>query len=141
MIVRATLALLGLFGLLISLLFTLVYYGKMRADTPALPRICRLDNAECESLIRRSEAHLVGIPNFVVGLCFYIAIIAFALMPPGAAPLLERTLLMASGGTVTIGIFLTYVLLVRLRTNCVLCLTSHLINACVFGLLLFLAET
>src|SRR5512140_1877239 len=98
MIIRATLSFLGLLGFLISLLFTLVYYGKMRADAPSLPRLCRLEDAQCQSLIRRPEARLFGVPNFVVGLCFYLALISWSLMPEGAAPLLEHTLLIAAGG-------------------------------------------
>jgi uncharacterized membrane protein len=136
MIARVILACLGIFGFLISLFFTLVYYGKMRADGPAIPRVCRLENATCQSLIRRPEARLFGLPNFVIGLCFYLMVLAFALLPGGAAPLLERTLLVASGGAVAVGVFLSYILLVRLRTPCLFCLASHLINACIFGLLI-----
>jgi uncharacterized membrane protein len=137
MIARATLAFLGLLGLAISLFFTLVYYGKMRADAPSVPKLCRLENSSCQELIRMKEAHLFGLPNFVIGLCFYLALLVFSFLPEGAAPLLERTLVLASGGAVTIGIFLSYVLVVRLRTNCILCFASHLINAFIFGLLLY----
>ena len=83
------------------------------------------------------EAHLLKLPNFVVGLCFYLALIAFSLMPDGAASLLERTLVLASGAAVTISIFLAYVILVRFRTTCVLCFASHLINAFIFVLLVY----
>ena len=137
MIVRATIAFLGLLGLAISLFFTLVYYGKMRADAAPVPKVCRLGNSSCQELIRMKEAHLFGLPNFVIGLCFYLALLVLSLLPDGAAPLLERTLVLASGGAVTIGIFLSYVLIVRLRTSCILCFASHLINALIFGLLLY----
>jgi len=137
MIAHAALALLGTLGFLISLLFTLVYYGKMRADAPLIPKACRLDDSSCRELIHMKEAHLFGLPNFVVGLCFYLVVVAVALMPDGASPLLERSLVLASGGALTISIFLAYVLVVRLRTTCVLCFASHLINAFIFGLLLY----
>lgn len=136
MLIRVILGLLGILGFLISLLFTLVYYKKMRSDALFLPEVCRLEDSTCQTLIRRPEARLLGIPNFLIGLCFYLAVIALSLMPAGAAPLLERTLVFAGGAAVTFGVFLSYTLIIRLHTHCILCFASHLINACIFGLLL-----
>ena len=137
MITRAMLALLGILGSLVSLYFTLVYYGKMRADARGIPRICRLEESACQFLIRRPEAHIFNFPNFVVGLCFYLAVICLALMPEGAAPRFEWMLRFASGVAVAVGLYLSYTLIVRLRVNCTLCFASHFTNVCIFGFLLF----
>lgn len=125
----------GLLGFLISLYFTLVYYGKMRAEQPFLPRVCTLGSSSCQELIRRPEARLLGLPNFVLGLFFYAAVVAEAVLPRGSAPSLEAALLVAAGGAVVLGLVLSYVLIVRLRTNCILCFASHAINLLLFVLL------
>ena len=79
---------------------------------------------------------MFGPPNSLLGQCFYAAIIVG--VPLGA--LSEQPWAMLYLGvslvTVGLGIFLTYTLLFVTRVPCVLCFTSHVINAVIFGLLL-----
>lgn len=139
MIARTAIWLLGGLGYLISAYFTLVYYGRIGADLRFVPRACTLNEETCQSLLRRPEARLFGLPNFVVGLFFYAAIIIGALIPAGTIPFLERGLVLASGGACSISVYLTYLLAARLRSACVLCFAAHAINAAIF--VLFLLST
>ena len=141
MMITLALCFLGTLGFLISLYFALVYYSMICADQAFIPALCRLDESTCQRLIRRPEAHLFGFPNCVAGLIYYPAVVAAALLPPGSAPWYERAVLFAGGGALSVGLYLSYLLLARLRTNCVLCFASHVVNACLFLLLLVRTRT
>ena len=136
MIARLSIGLLGSLGLLISVYFTLVYYGLVKAEAPYIPRVCRLEESSCQSLLHRPEARLFWLPNSVLGLVFYLLVIASSLPARGLPPGLESVVLRASAVTVCVSVYLAYQLLAKLRVRCVLCLASHAINACLFLLLL-----
>lgn len=122
-------------GLLISLYFTLVYRGVLRSDSTMIPQFCRMDNESCLSIIKTREARIIGIPNFYLGILFYLAILAVALFP-ALTPYVLDSLKIASGFTVIVGIVLSYTLLFVMKKNCVLCFTAHVVNLILFVLLL-----
>ncbi len=132
----ALLIALSVVGFVLATYFTSVTYGWSRADARWIPAFCRLNEASCGSIIFTPRARMFGPPNSLLGQCFYAAIIVG--VPLGA--LSEQPWAMLYLGvslvTVGLGIFLTYTLLFVTRVPCVLCFTSHVINAVIFGLLL-----
>ncbi|MFQ5797723.1 MAG: vitamin K epoxide reductase family protein [Bacteroidota bacterium] len=121
--------LLAAFGFLVSLYFTLVYYKLMAPDTKFVPSICRLGEQTCRTILSTREARVLGVPNFLLGLIYYLGLItlgAFELIHPstwGYEALMTISLL-----TVLLGVYLTHSLLSKLRVVCVLCIAGHLIN-------------
>jgi len=135
MLQQATLGIFSALGFMISLYFTLVYHKLMPPDAPFIPKLCRMDQSSCQSLLSTRDARVFGVPNFYLGLVFYVVIVVVSIAP---SPVREWRLLVAgaSGLTVAASLFLSYSLLVRLKTNCVLCYSSHLLNLLIFLLLL-----
>ena len=123
-------------GFGISTYFTAVAYRWMRPDTRWIPGFCRMGERTCASIVFTPRARVLGLPNSVLGQLFYAALLAGA--PLG---LLEQQLpfmlyLGASLVTVALAVYLSYSLLFITRVPCVLCFTSHGINAVIFLLLI-----
>jgi uncharacterized membrane protein len=124
-----------LLGAAISSYFTGVAYHWVRPDTRWVPAVCRMGEASCATIVFTPRARVFGVPNSVLGLLFYVVLAVAALTGALDAALPRQLLLAASLGTVALGIYLTYSLLFVTRVNCVLCFTSHAINAVLFVLL------
>jgi uncharacterized membrane protein len=123
-------------GFLISLYFALVHRNIIRPDATWIPAFCRIDEQSCGSILRTPEAKIIRIPNFYLGIGYYVLLIVLCFFPSLIKEfLLElRTL---SGFTVFVGAVLAYTLIWRLRVSCVLCFTSHAINLALFLMFLF----
>ena len=135
MVERIFIGLLALAGFLISLYFTVVHRKPIPAIERYVPTVCRIDPATCASLLATPEARLFGIPNFHLGLLFYTGLIGSVLLS-NVWRQLHLMLFLGSLVTVLMGGYLTYVLLVRWKVRCTLCLASHAINLLMFLLLL-----
>jgi uncharacterized membrane protein len=128
------LAVLSSIGLFISLYFTLVYFKLTPPDARFIPKFCRMDQSSCESILAAPDARLFGIPNFFLGLVFYLALIVAIVLPE----LMEKTYFLfvaAAGLAAATSLFLSYSLLFRLKARCILCFTSHVLNLLIFLLL------
>jgi uncharacterized membrane protein len=125
---------LSIAGFLISLYFSGIYYGYVRHSVWWVPSFCRPDQQTCSTILHTPEARLFGLPNFVYGLAYYIALIAAVAGAPGG--LLFDLLVAASALTVILAVQLIYSLRIRLKTDCTLCYASHAIN-CVVAALMF----
>ena len=137
MIIRLGLFYLGALGFLISLYFTLVYHNKLRPDQWFIPRICRMDESTCRYIIRTPYSKVLGVQNSVLGLIYYVCVMAIALGSSVQATGLFYELVIAiSIGTFLFSIYLTYSLLVKLRMNCILCFASHALNMLIMLLLI-----
>lgn len=123
------------FGLLISLYFVLVYHGILEPDSRFVPSLCRMNKESCLSIIHTPDARLFGIPNFHLGVLYYLVLIALVFFQD---LLIENStaVRILSGGTVVVGAYLTYSLLFKLKTHCVLCYGSHVVNFFLFMFLL-----
>jgi uncharacterized membrane protein len=121
-------------GFLISLYFTLVYYGILTADQRYIPDSCRMEERTCQQIIHTTEARLFGLPNSLIGLWYYLLVI-ISTVTPGIVP--HKIMIIASASTVAVGIYLSYVLIMKLKIPCILCFTGHGINASLFTLMLF----
>lgn len=130
------LALISTFGLLISLYFALVHRNIIRPDSAWLPAICRIDEQSCGSILRTPEAKIIRIPNFYLGIGYYVGLIILSFFPEIIGEFLFE-LRVVSGFTVFVGIVLTYSLIWRIRVSCAFCFISHAINLVLFIMLLF----
>ena len=121
----AVLALAGL-GLWISVYFTGVYYRWFRPDVFWIPRVCRLEEKTCLTVLETPRAKLFGAPNSAFGIGLYLYVIAnFWLFPRWTGLVLIALALARSA-------YLAYSLLFVTKVPCVLCFTSHAVNLGLF---------
>ncbi len=113
-------------GLLISLYFTLVTYRIMPPDARWVPKVCRMREDTCRSVLDHPDSRVAGIPNSVPGLVYY-CVVCLAAVAGFPAPL-RLPLLVAAWAAVALGLYLTYSLVFRVGVACRLCLASHAIN-------------
>ena len=76
-------------GLSIALYFSLVYYRVIEADNRWIPSFCRMEKGGCMRILDTPEAKVLGVPNSVLGVLYYLAIllvpISRTLSPSGRA--------------------------------------------------------
>lgn len=100
-------------GVLISIGFVLMARGKVSPRRTFLLRFCRLEEASCTRILSTPEARLFSVPNYWMGLVYYTLL----LVASTSQSLLDLSLFgffFASLITVAVGIYLTYILLVKL---------------------------
>src|SRR6185369_6507639 len=82
----------GSIGLFISLLFAWATHakpprGNSESDTPPLvwrivPTLCNMESGTCGSLLQSKQARLLGIPNYLLGIVFYLFSLSVAIFTP-----------------------------------------------------------
>ncbi len=131
------LILLSTAGFLVSAYFTGVYYGRLRSNVWWIPSMCRMDRSTCSTILKTPEARIFGIPNFVLGMVFYLLMIIMGTYRSFSSfDFLFDLSLSISLFTVVLSVSLIYSLLFKLKTNCILCYTAHAINFCIAVVLL-----
>lgn len=123
-------------GLGIATYMMLVSYGLLDPQHPLVPPFCRLDEGTCLRIVHSRNARALGPPNALLGAVYYILLIAVSLWFPTPPRILLRIVLIIAGCTVILSMYLA-ASLIRTRTHCVLCYTSHIINVLLMILLLF----
>ena len=124
---RALLLILAGAGHASAAIFTGVSYRLIAPDAAFLPRLCRLGEATCARVLDSPRARIFGVPNSLLGMAYYLAVIGRAIAGVAPAWLMTAYRLVALG-TVALGAYLSYSLLVVTRVPCVLCFTAHGIN-------------
>ncbi len=111
--IAAALVLLALVGFANAVYFTLLAYRLLAPGVGVLPRVCRLSDHACEAVVHTKYGRLLGIPNSVPALGYYLLVVA-------AAGTRDPRLLDASlvGATVTVLLapYLLWALFVKLKT-------------------------
>lgn len=100
-----------------------------------MPKFCRLEKGTCESLLNTGDARIFKVPNFYLGILFYIFIF-IVVLDEGLFAFLYISVLTITGFTVVLGLYLIYSLFFKIRIQCILCLASHTINLTLFILIL-----
>jgi uncharacterized membrane protein len=119
-------------GLAISAFMLLITYGRVAADARWVPWFCRMDEGTCRRVVHAPQARAFGVPNAALGVAWYIVVATWAMTPAWAgisAACVAMTV--ASAGVVAFSAWLAWVLIGVIRTPCVLCFTSHVINVLV----------
>jgi uncharacterized membrane protein len=120
----------ALVGWIIAFYFTGVYYKWLSPDIFWIPKICRMSEKTCVSVLDTPRAKMAGIPNSVFGLFVYAYLALDAIVFP---PYLGFLLITAS---LARSIYLAYSLLFITRIPCKLCFTAHALNLALFLLYL-----
>jgi uncharacterized membrane protein len=115
-------------GLSIALYFSLVYYHLIQADNRWIPSFCRMERGACMRILDTREAKVLGVPNSVLGVLYYVAILLVPITR------FETLFLIASIFSVGLGMYLVRALVVRLKVHCPLCYTAHGINLVIANL-------
>ena len=123
-------------GLYIAAYFTLVYYGRVAADTRLMPSVCRLEERTCQTVLNTRYARVFGVPNSLLGALYYPTVIVILSGGWGSAPV-GAALIAVAWFTVALGFFLAYSLFFIIRIPCPLCLAGHGINLALALLLTF----
>jgi uncharacterized membrane protein len=136
MLADGLLLFLSLVGSLISLYFTLVYYHRIPANYYPVPRICRMNETTCQTVLSTQDARVLGFPNSVFGFLYY-AIVFFITLIGGWANnrFVHWVFLLISILVVLLSVYLSYSLLFRIKIVCPLCFVSHGINMLIAFLL------
>jgi len=116
------LAVLGLFFSLYS--YKLDY--QLKKDQNYKPFCDISDRFSCSKPLLSSYSRLFGISNFWLGILFYLSMIVFALLG------MKTVLLWLSVGGCCVSLFLFFILVVQIKSFCIVCISMYIIN----GLLL-----
>lgn len=134
MIQAAVITLAG-FGLVISAYVAAIRAGIVNPQDRRVPRLCRVQEQDCNALFRSADARVFGIPNVVVGLVYYSGLLTVALHGDALDDLMGF-LVLSGLLSVALGVYLTIRLMIVQRVRCVLCLATHVINLLLFAIFL-----
>ena len=129
-------------GLFISAMFAWATNAKppQGDSTPLVwqivPTLCNMDSGSCGSLLQTKQAKLFGIPNYVLGIVFYLFALGVAIFTPMDPGTLYWVLVLVTTGVVFTGAFLIFSLIFTLKTNCLLCYMAHVINFLILATLI-----
>jgi uncharacterized membrane protein len=136
---------LSLAGLADSLYFTFAYYGRIKKARWVPEILCAREGSSCVTVVQTPYARVFGIPNSLLGIAYYLAVMLWLPWPGnvhGAEEyayfflFLTGTLVLASTVSVVLGCYLIYALRCKLHVDCPLCYTAHAINVVLFALLI-----
>ena len=149
MILRLSIAALSLAGLADSLYFTFAYYGRIRKARWVPKVFCAPERSSCVTVVRTPYARVFGIPNSLLGIIYYAALLVWIGFVPRHLGISGRIfrpfetlglwLLGASLLTVILGFYLVYALRRALGVHCPLCYAAHAINLAIFILLILVS--
>lgn len=129
----------SLVGLADSGYFTLVYYGRMPADSHLIPKTCRMEQGACRTVLNSEYARVFRVPNSLLGLVYYaFTIVAAVMLICGDRGLLAYAFV-ASLVSVAFSAYLAVALVSRVRLPCPLCFLAHGVNLALLVLLSVLA--
>ena len=136
---------LSLAGLVISIYFTLAYYGRIKKAGWVPEILCAREGSNCVTVVQTPYARVLGLPNSLLGMIYYLALLTWLLLPRNDVHCLEthylfvfltgKILVGFSGAAVLLGCYLVYALRRKLRINCPLCYAVHAMNLALLVLL------
>ncbi len=148
LVIRILIVLLSVAGLANALYFTFAYYGRIKKARWVPAVFCAREGSSCVTVVQTPYARIFGVPNSLLGIIYYVALIAGALTgwSYGINLAIHFTYIvfsfpfilikLGSAITVVLGFYLIYALRRKLHTHCPLCYLGHAINATLFILLM-----
>ena len=92
-------------------------------------RAVQPSGSACRSVFQTRHARALGLPNGVVGVVYYLIVIGLAIANAvGAPPVIVDGAAMLALIAAAFSIYLTYLLIFRLRMSCRICHTGNAIN-------------
>jgi uncharacterized membrane protein len=145
LILRASIALLSLAGLVNAFYFTFAYYGRIKKARWVPEILCAREGSSCVTVVQTPYGRVFGVPNSLLGILYYLVLIGWDFSGASFGPTVMMgghgvavstlALVAASAGTVLLGFYLIYALIEKLHTHCPLCYLGHAINATLLFLL------
>lgn len=129
---------LSLAGLVISLYFTFAYYGRVKKARWVPEILCAREGSACVTVVQTPYARVFGVPNSLLGIVYYIGLVVWVLGGwrfDERFPWFHWLLLAACSISIVLARYLVYVLREKLKVNCPLCNTAHIINIVLMVLL------
>lgn len=140
---------LSLGGLADACYFTFAYYGRIRNARWVPAILCARQGSSCVTVVRTPYARVFGVPNSLLGIIYYLLLIAWIMFSPryitfsghvlNAFEYLGLVLLGASISSVVLGFYLIHALRRILGVHCPLCYAAHAINLILLVLLLLVS--
>jgi len=127
----------SILGLLISLYFLAIYQGLIKGNTALVPQKMCSKNT-CSEVLKTPFARVFKVPNFTLGILYYLMIFFLTVFTLPSAVQLFITII--SWLAVVFSVYLAYALVVKLKTTCVLCFVSQTINLIIAVTLLLLPQ-
>ncbi len=127
---QVLLVILSVAGIGISLPFLLVQSGLMVPSSQLLPPFCRLDDQTCGRVLSHSDARILGIPNYILGILYYICVLTMTLGM--RHPFYQKFIMYSSWVTVAGACYLIYSLYFKVKVTCWLCIAAHVVNILLF---------
>jgi len=125
--IQTTIIILAGIGAAISAYFAALGLGLVNPQDRRVPRLCRVQEQDCTRLLGSSDARVFGIPNALVGLLYYVALLTVGAQRDALHDLIGFFVLPGLLAVV-LGVYLTARLLIVHRVRCLLCLATHCIN-------------
>src|SRR5271157_4828738 len=121
---------LSLAGLTDALYFTFAYYGRIKKARWVPEILCAREGSSCLTVVQTPYARVFGIPNSLLGIVYYLLLIAGATenwsfginlyihFTYFAIPAGMGILILISAGTTIVGFYLIYALRRKLHVDC-----------------------
>lgn len=111
--------------------FAISAYGyfieKQLQKNPNYKPMCDIsDQASCTKPLQSSSSKLFGISNTIVGMFFYTIIAVLAWLQ------WYQIVVLGSAAACIISLYLAYILYAKIRTLCLICTVTYLINGMLF---------
>jgi len=145
LIIRGSIVVLSLAGLVNACYFTFAYYGRIKKARWVPEILCAREGSSCVTVVQTPYARVFGVPNSLLGILYYIILMAWIFTGFSVGPsatiggkivaVSALAFVAASLGTVLFGFYLIYALIEKLHTHCPLCYLGHAINAALLVLL------
>ncbi len=135
MLLRLLILVLAVAGLIDALYFTFAYYGRVRRARWVPEVLCAREGSTCVTVVQTPYARVFGAPNSLLGVVYYLLVIARALAGRPEWEHADFFVILVSATTVVLGFYLIYALRRKLHTNCPMCYTAHGINLALLALL------
>lgn len=131
---HATLVIISLIGIVLS--FYMYLIERALSKNPAYKPACDIsDRISCSAPIKSKYSHLLYLSNATWGLLFYTVVLLTALLD------MQKITLLLTTVSIIYSLYLAYILIFKIRSWCLICLSLYGINIVLFiiSLLWYLA--
>ena len=115
---------LALLGFVLNLHF--IYTHHFKEPKHRHTKLCA--GNKCKIMAESRYAHIFYIPNYVLSVIYYAGLFIMSLTPYFAQENLRAAMLGLTWFVAGMSVYLTYFLVFKLRTRCIVCFSSAIIN-------------
>lgn len=116
---------LALLGFVLNLHFIYTHHFR-RGEKHRHTKLC--GGNKCASLVESRYARIFHVPNYFLSVFYYAGILIISFTPYFSEENSRIALVTLTGFVAGMSIYLTYILVFKLRTKCIICFTSSVVN-------------